>query len=94
MNQKDKVMDNINVISEESTKARYQKSCPQDLLEACEEMRKRPLLKELLGERVFEQYYDSKIAAAEEVLTRRWQAGRLRSLFVACKNLGHHSITE
>ncbi len=29
-------------------------------------MRKDPLLKELLGERVFEQYYDSKIAAWKE----------------------------
>ena len=62
----DKVMDNINVISEEEALRRGIRKLPTDLLEACEEMRKDPLLKELLGERVFEQYYDSKIAAWKE----------------------------
>ena len=61
-----KVMDNINVISEEEAQRRGIKKLPTDLLEACEEMKKDPLLRELLGERVFEQYYASKIAAWKE----------------------------
>lgn len=36
------------------------------LEEACREMERDPLLRGLLGDRVFEQYYDSKLAAWKE----------------------------
>lgn len=62
----EKVLDNINVISEEEALQRGIRKLPTDLLEACKEMKKDPLLRKLLGERVFEQYYASKIAAWKE----------------------------
>lgn len=61
-----KVMDNINVISEEEARRRGIEKLPTDLLEACREMERDPLLRGLLGDRVFEQYYDSKLAAWKE----------------------------
>ncbi len=61
-----KVMDNINVISEEEARRRGIQKLPTDLLEACREMERDPLLRGLLGDRVFEQYYDSKLAAWKE----------------------------
>ena len=39
---------------------------PTDLLEACKEMRKDTLLRDLLGDRVFEQFYHSKVSAWKE----------------------------
>mgnify|MGYP001078032905 FL=1 len=59
-------MDNINLISEAEAEGRGIRKLPTDLLEACKEMKKDPLLRELLGERVFEQYYASKLAAWKE----------------------------
>ena len=60
------VRDNINALSEEEAIKRGIRKLPTDLLEACEEMKKDPLLRNLLGDRVFEQYYDSKLAAWKE----------------------------
>ena len=37
-----------------------------NLKEACAEMQKDDLLRKLLGDKVFEQFYDSKLAAWEE----------------------------
>ena len=42
------------------------RSLPTDLLDACMEMKKDTLLKDLVGDRVFDQYYESKIAAWKE----------------------------
>ncbi len=60
------VRDNINALAEEEAVRRGIRKLPTDLFEACDEMKKDPLLKELLGERVFEQYYASKLAAWKE----------------------------
>lgn len=60
------VRDNINALAEEEAVRRGIGKLPMDLFEACEEMRKDPLLRELLGERVFAQYYASKLAAWKE----------------------------
>lgn len=60
------VRDNINALSEEEAIKRGIRKLPTDLLEACEEMKKDSLLRTLLGDRVFEQYYDSKLAAWKE----------------------------
>lgn len=57
---------NINALSEEDAAKNGIGKLPTDLLEACREMKKDPLLRDLLGDRVFEQYYDSKIAAWKE----------------------------
>lgn len=57
------VRDNINSISEEEAQKRGIEKLPTDLLQACREMKQDPLLRELLGERVFSQLYDAKIAA-------------------------------
>jgi len=54
---------NINSISEEEARARGIEELPTDMLQACKEMKKDPLMLKLLGERVFEQIYDAKIAA-------------------------------
>jgi Glutamine synthetase len=64
--QMEEVRDNINFISEEEAKKRGIEKLPTDLLQACDEMKKDPLLRELIGERVFGQLYDSKIAAWKE----------------------------
>ena len=60
------VRDNINALTEEEAAKRGIRKLPTDLLEACDEMKKDPLLRNLLGDRVFEQYYDSKVAAWKE----------------------------
>ncbi len=60
------VTDNINVLSEELATKRGIQKIPTDLLEACYEMRQDSLLRDLLGRRVFEQYYDFKLAAWKE----------------------------
>lgn len=60
------VRDNINALAEECAAGRGIRKLPTDLLEACGEMKKDALLQELLGSRVFEQFYDSKIAAWKE----------------------------
>ncbi len=60
------VRDNINAMAEDEAARRGIRKLPTDLYEACEEMRKDPLLRRLLGERVFEQYYASKLAAWKE----------------------------
>ncbi len=62
----EKVTDNINVLSETEARRRGIEKLPTDLLEACKEMKKDPLLRELLGDRVFEQYCDSKLTAWQE----------------------------
>ncbi len=62
----EEVRDNINRISEEEAGKRGIETLPTDLLQACEEMKKDALLRDLLEERVFEQYYESKIAAWKE----------------------------
>ena len=53
-------------MAEDAAARRGIRKLPTDLYEACEEMRKDPLLRRLLGERVFEQYYASKLAAWKE----------------------------
>lgn len=60
------VRDNINAMAEDEAARRGIRKLPTDLYEACEEMCKDPLLRELLGERVFAQYYASKLAAWKE----------------------------
>lgn len=57
---------NINSISEAEARLRGIEELPTDMLQACREMKKDPLMRELLGERVFAQIYDSKIAAWKE----------------------------
>ena len=52
---------NINTLSEKEAKDRGIEKLPTDLLDACNEMKKDSLLRELLGDRVFEQYFESKI---------------------------------
>ncbi len=58
--------DNIAVFSEEEAKARGIRKLPTDLREACEEMNRDPLLRKLLGERVFEQFYEAKLSDWKE----------------------------
>ena len=60
------VQDNINILSEDEAQARGLEKLPTDLLDACMEMKKDTLLKDLVGDRVFDQYYESKIAAWKE----------------------------
>ena len=60
------VQDNINILSEDEAEARGLEKLPTDLLDACMEMKKDTLLKDLVGDRVFDQYYESKIAAWKE----------------------------
>ena len=60
------VRDNINILSEDEAQARGLEKLPTDLLDACMEMKKDTLLKDLVGDRVFDQYYESKIAAWKE----------------------------
>lgn len=57
------VRDNINSISEEEAAKRGIEELPADLFQACREMKHDSLLCDLLGERVFEQIYDAKMAA-------------------------------
>ena len=60
------IVDNINALTDEEATKRGIEKLPTDLLDAYEEMQKDSLLKDLLGERVFEQYADSKLAAWNE----------------------------
>lgn len=60
------VLDNINALTEDEAQARGLEKLPTDLLDACMEMKKDTLLKDLVGDRVFDQYYESKIAAWKE----------------------------
>ena len=60
------VRDNINVLTEDEAAKRGIEKLPTDLLDACDEMQKDNLIKDLLGERVFDQYHDSKIADWKE----------------------------
>lgn len=62
----EEISDNINSLTETEAAKRGIEKLPTDLLEACSEMKKDNLLKYLLGDRVFAQYYDSKIAAWKE----------------------------
>lgn len=62
----DEMTENINAISKEEALQRGVEKLPTDLNEACKEMKKDPLLKELLGDKVFEHFYDSKRAAWRE----------------------------
>ena len=55
-----------NILSEEEASTGGLEKLPTDLLDACSEMKKDNLLKELVGDRVFDQYYESKIAAWKE----------------------------
>ena len=57
------VRDNINSISEEEAVRRGIEELPTDLFQACKEMKRDSLLRDLVGERVFEQIYDAKMAA-------------------------------
>ncbi len=57
------VHDNINSISEEEAVRRGIEELPTDLFQACKEMKRDSLLRDLVGERVFEQIYDAKMAA-------------------------------
>ena len=54
---------NINSISEAEARLRGIEELPTDMYQACQEMKKDTLMRDLLGERVFTQIYDSKIAA-------------------------------
>ena len=60
------ICDNVNSLGGAEAVRRGLTALPTDLLEACEEMKRDNLLKELLGERVFEQYLESKVAAWKE----------------------------
>ncbi|MBQ5849425.1 MAG: type I glutamate--ammonia ligase [Lachnospiraceae bacterium] len=60
------VKDNINIIPEMEAYNRGIEKLPTDLLTACEEMKKDNIVRELLGDSVFEQYYESKIASWNE----------------------------
>lgn len=60
------IRDNVNALGEIEAVKRGLTALPTDLLEACEEMKKDTLLKDLLGERVFEQYLESKVEAWKE----------------------------
>jgi glutamine synthetase len=60
------VRDNVNAISEEEALKRGIAKLPTDLLEACDAMEKDGLVRDLLGERVYEQYYNAKVADWKE----------------------------
>jgi glutamine synthetase len=60
------VRDNINAIPEDEAVKRGIEKLPTDLLEACRAMEQDSLVKDLLGERVYELYYDAKIGAWKE----------------------------
>lgn len=60
------IRDNVNALREAEAMSRGLTALPTDLLEACEDMKRDALLKDLLGERVFEQYLESKLAAWKE----------------------------
>ncbi len=60
------VRDNINTLSECEVASRGIETLPSDLRSACEEMKKDPILRELLGERVFEKLHETKMAAWKE----------------------------
>lgn len=55
--------ESMNALAEEDAAIRRLEKLPTDLLEACKEMRKDTLLRDLLGDRVFEQFYHSKVSA-------------------------------
>lgn len=57
------VRDNINSLSEEEAAKRGIEELPTDLFQACREMKRDSLLRDLVGERVFEQIYDAKMTA-------------------------------
>ena len=58
--------ESMNALAEEDAAIRRLEKLPTDLLEACKEMRKDTLLRDLLGDRVFEQFYHSKVSACKE----------------------------
>lgn len=58
--------ESMNALAEEDAAIRRLEKLPTDLLEACKEMRKDTLLRDLLGDRVFEQFYHSKVSAWKE----------------------------
>lgn len=58
--------ESMNALAEEDATIRRLEKLPTDLLEACKEMRKDTLLRDLLGDRVFEQFYHSKVSAWKE----------------------------
>lgn len=58
--------ESMNALAEEDAAMRRLEKLPTDLLEACKEMRKDTLLRDLLGDRVFEQFYHSKVSAWKE----------------------------
>ena len=57
---------NVNAMSDDEARVRGLQKLPMNLKEACAEMQKDDLLRKLLGDKVFEQFYDSKLAAWEE----------------------------
>ena len=58
--------ESMNALAEEDAAIRRLEKLPTDLLEACKEMRKDTLLRDLLGDRVLEQFYHSKVSAWKE----------------------------
>jgi glutamine synthetase len=60
------VRGNINAISWEEAKERGIENLPSDLFEACMAMEQDSLIKELLGERVYNLYYEAKLGAWKE----------------------------
>jgi glutamine synthetase len=60
------VRGNINAISEEEARERGIENLPSNLFEACLAMEQDSLIKELLGDRVYNLYYDAKIGAWKE----------------------------
>ncbi|MCM1183327.1 MAG: type I glutamate--ammonia ligase [Roseburia sp.] len=57
---------NTAALSEEEAARSGIRKLPTDLREACEEMRRDALLRDLLGERVFEQLYEAKLSDWKE----------------------------
>jgi glutamine synthetase len=62
----EEVSGNINAISEEEATRRGIEKLPTDLFEACMAMEKDSLVRDLLGERVYELYYKAKLDAWKE----------------------------
>jgi glutamine synthetase len=60
------VRDNINAVSEEEAARRGIQKLPTDLYKACMAMEEDNLVRELLGERVYELYYNAKLDAWKE----------------------------
>ena len=66
----EEVRDNIQALNESEAGARGIDMLPQNLLMALKEMEDDALVKEFLGDRVFEQFYESKLAAWKEYDTQ------------------------